>query len=103
MPAERILIVGTIRISPGSLERARPAMAAMIHASRKEPGCLAYSYAEDVIEPGLVRVTEIWESRAALSAHFASDHLRQWRESWETIGVRDRRLHAYAIGEAGET
>ncbi|WP_400766631.1 putative quinol monooxygenase [Methylosinus sporium] len=97
MPQNRILIVGTIRIPPGSLERARPAMAAMIHASRAEPGCLAYSYAEDVLEPGLVRVTEIWENRAALTAHFASDHLRRWRDGWEALDVGDRRLVSYEI------
>ncbi|WP_036289357.1 putative quinol monooxygenase [Methylosinus sp. PW1] len=97
MPQNRILIVGTIRIPPGALERARPAMAAMIHASRAEAGCLAYSYAEDVLEPGLIRVTEIWESRAALSAHFESAHLRRWRDSWEALGVHDRRLAAYEI------
>ncbi|WP_018264511.1 putative quinol monooxygenase [Methylosinus sp. LW4] len=98
MPPNRILIVGTIRIPPGSLERARPAMATMIHASRAEPGCLAYSYAEDVLEPGLVRVTEIWENRTALAAHFASDHLRRWRDGWEALGVGDRRLVSYEIG-----
>ncbi|OAI26317.1 antibiotic biosynthesis monooxygenase [Methylosinus sp. R-45379] len=97
MPQNRILIVGTIRIPPDALERALPAMTAMIHASRAEADCLAYSYAEDVLEPGLIRVTEIWESRAALSAHFESAHLRQWRDSWEALGVHDRRLAAYEI------
>jgi quinol monooxygenase YgiN len=36
-----VLIVGTIRMAPDSLDAARPAMAAMIAASRAEPGCLA--------------------------------------------------------------
>ena len=31
----------------------------MIASSRDEPGCLHYSYAEDVLEPGLIHVTEI--------------------------------------------
>jgi quinol monooxygenase YgiN len=102
MPQKRVLIVGSIRIAPGSLGRARPAMEAMISASRAEPGCLAYSYAEDVMEPGLIRVTEIWESRAALAGHFQSGHLRQWRASWEALGVYDRRLLAHEIGESEE-
>jgi len=100
MSQSQILIVGTIRIPPGSLERARPAMEAMIRESRAEPGCLVYSYAEDVMEPGLVRVTEIWESRTALTAHFQSDHLRRWRASWHALGVCDRRLMSYEIGAA---
>jgi quinol monooxygenase YgiN len=98
-PQSHILIVGTIRLPPGSLERARPAMEAVICASRGEQGCLAYSYSEDVMEPGLVRVMELWESRAALAAHFRSDHLNRWRASWEALGVADRRLLSYEIGE----
>jgi quinol monooxygenase YgiN len=48
-------------------------------------------------KPGLIRVTEIWESRAALTTHFQSDHLRRWRDAWDALGVHDRRLAAYAI------
>ena len=45
-----ILIVGTVRLAAGTLAAARPAMARMIAASRAEPGCRAYSYAEDVLD-----------------------------------------------------
>lgn len=47
-----LLITGTVRLPPENLDLARPIMAAMLHASRAEDGCLDYSYAEDVIEPG---------------------------------------------------
>jgi quinol monooxygenase YgiN len=53
-----LLITGTFRIPPERLAEARPAMAAMIAASRAEAGCLDYSYAEDLLEPGLIRVTD---------------------------------------------
>ena len=54
-------------------------MARMIEGSRAEPGCRTYSYAEDVLDPGLIRVTETWDDRAALDAHFASTHIAEWR------------------------
>ena len=46
-----LLIIGTIRIPPAMLVRARAAMQLMVLASRAEDGCLDYAYAEDVLEP----------------------------------------------------
>ena len=74
-----LLIVGTVRLPPENLERARPAMLAMAQASRAEVGCLEYGYAEDVLVPGLIHVKELWSDQAALDAHFASAHIQTWR------------------------
>lgn len=94
-----ILITGTFRILPGALDAARPVMERMIAASRAEPGCLAYSYAEDVLEPSLVRVTELWRDEAALDRHFASSHIAEWRSEWERLGITDRLLDAFEVGD----
>lgn len=93
-----LLIVGTVRLPPDNLAAARPAMARMIAASRAEPGCRGYSYAEDVLDPGLIRVAEMWEDRAALDAHFASPHIADWRAAWPALGfhARDLTLHEVA-------
>ncbi|WP_227657914.1 putative quinol monooxygenase [Comamonas terrigena] len=42
-----LLIVGTVRLPPENLERAKPVMGAMVQTSRAEAGCLEYVYAED--------------------------------------------------------
>jgi quinol monooxygenase YgiN len=70
-----IIITGSIRIAPDRLAGALPAMSAMMIASRAEPGCVAYAYAQDLLDPGLIHVVERWRDRAALAAHFASPHL----------------------------
>ena len=95
-----ILITGTFRIRPGSLAAVKPAMARMIAASRAEPGCLAYSYAQDVLDEGLIRVTELWTDQAALDRHFASAHIAEWRSQWAQLGLTDRKLQAAEVGEA---
>lgn len=93
-----LLITGTIRLPPARLPDARPAMRAMIEASRAEPGCLAYSYAEDVLEPGLIRVNELWASRAELEAHFRSPHIGKWRAAWTALEIGERNLQRYEVG-----
>jgi quinol monooxygenase YgiN len=90
-----LLIVGTIRIQVGALDRARPAMAAMVTASRAEDGCLAYSYAQDVLDPTLIHVIERWRERAALDAHGATAHIAEWRKAWADLGIHDRDLALY--------
>ncbi|MEX1250392.1 MAG: putative quinol monooxygenase [Hyphomonas sp.] len=90
-----IVIEGTVRIPPENLEAARPVMKQMIRASRAEPGCIDYAYAVDVLDPGLVRVTERWETRAALTAHFAAAHMATWRSFSPQLGITDRSLRLY--------
>ncbi|MEZ2329421.1 putative quinol monooxygenase [Mesorhizobium sp. RCC_202] len=87
-----LLIIGTVRLPPDRLEQAKPAMERMISASRAEPGCLDYSYAQDVLDPGLIRVSEAWSDRSALDAHFKSAHIAEWRASWAALGISDRKL-----------
>ncbi len=92
-----LIVGGTFRIPAANLEAFKAPMAEMLAASRAEPGCVEYSYAMDVAEPGLVRVFEVWRARADLEAHFKSAHLARWREAWARFGVSDRRLTAYEI------
>jgi len=92
-----LVIAGTIRVPPERLDAFRPHMIAMLEASRAEDGCLGYSYAEDVAEPGLIRVFEAWRDQAALDAHFQTPHLAAWRAAWPEFGVSDRRLIAYEV------
>ncbi len=58
-----LLIVGTIRLPADGLAAALPAMRAMVQASRAEPGCIEYAYAQDVLDAGLIHVHELWRSR----------------------------------------
>ena len=98
-----LLIVGTVRLPAENLERARPAMQAMVQASRAEEGCLEYGYAEDVLVPGLIHVKERWSSQAALDAHFASAHIQAWRSAWLELGIGERNLQVYEVSQPRAT
>jgi len=92
-----LIVAGAIRVPPDQLDGLRPHMLAMMTASRAEEGCLEYGYAEDVGEPGLIRVFEIWIGQEALDAHFRTPHMAAWRAAWPSFGVSDRRLFAYEV------
>ncbi|MBK8197900.1 MAG: antibiotic biosynthesis monooxygenase [Acidobacteria bacterium] len=90
-----IVIEGTVRAPPERVAEARAAMEQMIRASRAEPGCIDYAYAVDVLDPGLIRVSERWESRDAIAAHFKTAHMATWRSFFPQLGITDRSLRLY--------
>lgn len=95
-----LLIVGTVRLPADNMEAARPVMKRMTDASRSEKGCVEYGYAEDVFDPGLIHVEELWADREALDRHFASEHIGEWRAASPTLGIGDRDLRVYDVGES---
>jgi quinol monooxygenase YgiN len=95
-----LILAGSIRVPPENLAEARPVMARMIAASRTEEGCLGYSFAEDLTEPGLIRIFEIFRDQAAQQVHSASDHMAAWRASWDSLGITDRQINHYDVKDA---
>ena len=94
-----IIIMGTVKLAPDRLEAARPAMAKMVAASLAEPGCIAYAYAQDVLEPETIRIAEQWRDRAALTEHFATPHMAEWRGVMGDLGLTGRDLRVFEADE----
>lgn len=92
-----LVIMGTVRIDPARIADALPAMSRMVAASNAEDGCLLYAYSQDLVDPGLVRISECWRDRAALKDHFTSVHMDEWRSVIPTLGITDRNLTLYEV------
>ena len=96
-----IVIIGSFRVPPSMIEIVRPVMETMIRASRAEDGCIEYSYALDVLDEGLVRVSEKWRDRDALEAHFRTAHIAEWRAQISALAMSERELTAYETVDDG--
>ena len=70
-----IIVTGEARFGEGEIERLREVLAANIAATRAEDGCIAYSYAVDVVDPNLLRISEQWRDEAAVTAHMTAPHM----------------------------
>ena len=95
----KLIVAGTLRLPAQNLEGFRHEMRAMVEATRAEAGCIEYSYAQDVLDPGLIRVFEIWRDEAALDDHLVSNHMSRWRAAWPDFGVTERRLSAFDVSD----
>lgn len=94
-----IIIMGTVKLAPDRIDAAKPAMKRMVEASRAEAGCIAYAYAQDVLDPETIHVAEQWRDRAALTEHFATPHMAEWRAVMGELGLTGRDLRVFEADE----
>lgn len=94
-----IVLAGSFRIAPEHRAEALAAAEAMIAATRAEPGCIAYSFAVDLLDDHLIRVFEVFEDADALAAHRASPHMATWRAQAAAIGLSERRMAQYDVAD----
>ena len=94
-----IVVAGQFRFPAERMDEARPVMRDVITATRAEAGCIVYAYAEDVLDFGLIRVSELWQSRAQLDAHMQTPHMATWQRERAALGLSERRITVYETDE----
>jgi quinol monooxygenase YgiN len=95
------VIAGEIEIDPAQREAAVTAALRMMEETRKEAGCISYSFSGDLAEGGLFRIFEEWESQQALDAHFASPHMATFQTTVGGLGVRRMTIKRYEVSSVG--
>ncbi len=91
----KVAVIGQFRFPPENVEAARPAMRKVMEATRAEAGCIEYNYGEDVLDPGLIRVSELWESREQLMVHMKAPHMAVWVEERAALGLSGRKITVF--------
>lgn len=94
-----ILVIGTFRLPVDQLAAALPMARRVVEATRAEDGCIAYSYAQDLFDAGLIHVSEKWRDRAALDAHFKTPHMALWAVERAGLGLSERNLRIFESDE----
>lgn len=82
-----LVILADVRIKSDAHDAVRAAGVKMCAATMLEPGCHRYNFAFDMAEPDLVRISEEWESDAALTEHFASPHMAEFQSALKNLAV----------------
>ncbi len=94
-----IVLNGTVRMPEGALAELQEAAATMVAATLREPGCIRYAFAQDLLDRTLIHISEAWKDQAALDEHFATPHMVEWREALARIGMTERMLRVYQTDE----
>ena len=96
-----IVIAGHVALDPGQREKAEAAAREMMSETRKEPGCISYTFSADLEAAGRFRIFEEWESDEALRAHFASPHMARFQKAVGGLGVREMKVQRYEVSKVG--
>jgi len=96
-----IVIAGKITIDPGHRDKAIAAAVELMQETRKETGCLSYTFSADLVDPGCFRIFEEWESAEALTTHFTRPHMTRFQSVVPTLGVREMAVQRYEVASVG--
>ena len=94
-----IIVSGKAKLAPGALQKVQKDMETVIAATRKEAGCIDYSYGADVTESDTIIVLEYWESWEALQAHTTQPHMGAWMAKLGEVGVVSQSIRFVEAGE----
>ena len=94
-----ILVMGTMDIKEGTLERTQHALEKVIDATRQEDGCISYSFSQDIQDPYRLHLAEAWRDMAAFKAHLALPHMANFRKKVGTLGLIKSEVRFYESDE----
>jgi quinol monooxygenase YgiN len=96
-----VVIAGSIRIRSEMREEAVRAALVMAAASQAEPGCRAYRFTADLVEPTLFYIHEEWDSEEALRAHFGTPHMATFRAALPRLMAGPAVITRFDVSAAG--
>lgn len=95
-----VAVLGSMRFPLGQLDRIRPHLRALVEATRREDGCIAYDVAEDLFEDGLFRFSELWPDQDSLHRHNQAAHVAAWHVAARQCGILGEDFKIYAVAGA---
>lgn len=96
-----LVVVGAILIKPEMREEILKVTTRMAVASRAEVGCISYRFNAALEEPNTIFAFEEWESEEALTLHFQTEHMKEFRAALPGLVVGRAEVKRYDIQAVG--
>lgn len=75
-----IVVTAEVHVKKEKREEAVRLAREFAASSRREPGCIAYRFYTDLVDPHRFFVFEQWESAEALQAHFETPNMDRFNQ-----------------------
>jgi quinol monooxygenase YgiN len=92
-----IAILGQLDVHSDDFEDVKGLAATMMAETAKEAGCLKYAFAEDLLEPNRLQLSELWKDESSLAAHFQSAHMAVYRAGLKPLRIQGRTVKKYEV------
>lgn len=97
MMSPKVAVFGTLRFPPEKVAEVLPHLRMLVETTYQNDGCIAYDVAEDPLDPGLIRFSELWPDRESLDKHLKAPHIKPWRAAAKSCGLMERVFNSYDI------
>ena len=91
-----LIVAGTFTVEPGRRAEFLESRLEAIRTSRTEQGCVQYAMSADAVDPAVVRLFEIWSSRADLETHLERVRSSARPEGGVPVLARDMKMYVHA-------
>ncbi|NOT58068.1 MAG: antibiotic biosynthesis monooxygenase [Deltaproteobacteria bacterium] len=95
-----LVIAGTIPIKPEKRQEAQQLARVLETETRKEPGCLMYTFYADQTDPNLFFIFEEWDSEEALQKHFQTEHMKKFMQQAPSLLAGKLSAKKYTVSAA---
>jgi quinol monooxygenase YgiN len=80
-------------------EEVRELMRATQASVREQPGCISYTFAETLDDPGHYVVMQEWRDEASVEEHYASPAFAEYQQRIAALLVRTSELRMHVVSE----
>lgn len=98
--SDMLIVAGTFTVDPDRRAEFLESRSESIRLSRTEQGCLQYAMSADAVDPAVVRLFEIWSSRADLQTHLERVRASAPPEGGVPVLARDMKMYVHAEEQA---
>ncbi|MBT2187672.1 putative quinol monooxygenase [Sphingobium nicotianae] len=92
-----IAVIGTMKFPAEKMAALLPHVQELVRQTNAHDGCIAYDVGEDILEPGLLRFSELWPDQESLTRHIAAPHIAPWRQACQDHGILNRSFAVYDV------
>lgn len=97
--ADSVVVVGDVYTLAGRRDEVIALLSDTQERTRPQPGCISFSFAEVLGDPGHYVVVEEWSDGAALRTHFKSDAFTSYQENVGGLLARPSEVRIHRVSE----
>ena len=98
--SDMLIVAGTFTVDPGRRAEFLESRLEAIRTSRTEQGCVQYAMSADAVDPAVVRLFEIWSSRADLQNHLERVRASAPADGGVPVLEHDLKMYVHAEEQA---
>jgi len=97
MAKDRLNVIVRIKARPDKVNELKAAMGGLVEPTRKEAGCVQYTFLQNNEDPTDFTLVEEWQDDKALESHFATKHFQETMAKMPSLVAAEPDIRRYHL------